>query len=283
MEAIKQIIPLIPEQYASQIRDEEFQTLEEIRFRSGYPVRMRYRHGERAVWPRAEQAVVEEVLQRACQRSIYAHTQTLVNGYVTVFGGHRIGVCGTGVWDGDRIEFLKNPSSLNIRIAKQWLGFADSVIQSIRGSALIFGPPGCGKTTLLRDLIRQLSDKRQQNVGVADERGELSAMSGGQPQLDLGAKTDVMVQLPKGHAIMCLLRSMNPQWIAVDEITTPQDIAVMEDAAYCGVNFLATAHGSSMEDLYHRPLYRNMMEKKIFCQIILMDTNKRYRLEDLVV
>lgn len=281
METIKQIMPLLPERYAAQIRDEEFRTLEEIRIRSGHPLRMRYRRGERELMPISEQVVIEEVLERACQRSIYAYTDTIVNGYVTVLGGHRIGLCGSGVWDGGRISHIKEPSSLNIRIAKEWLGCADDAIHALRCSTLILGPPGCGKTTLLRDLIRQLSDKRYQNVGVADERGELSAMCGGQSQLDLGARTDVMVQIPKGHAMMCLLRTMNPQWIAVDEITSPSDIAAMEEIAYCGVQILATAHGTCLEDLYRRPLYQTLLDRKIFHQVLLMDVHKSYRMEAL--
>lgn len=281
METIKQIMPLLPERYAAQIRDGEFSTLEEIRIRSGYPVRMRYRCGERELLPVSEQAVIEEVLERACQRSIYAYSDTIVNGYVTVPGGHRIGLCGNGVWNGSRIEHIKEPSSLNIRIAKQMIGCADEAIRSLYCSTLILGPPGCGKTTLLRDLIRQLSDNRHQNVGVADERGELSAMFGGRSQLELGARTDVMVQVPKGHAMMCLLRTMNPQWIAVDEITSPGDIAAMDEIAYCGVHILATAHGACLEDLHRRPLYRSLLERKIFQHVLLMDAQKNYRLEEL--
>lgn len=281
MEAINQIMPLLPERYAAQIRDGEFNRMEEIRIRSGYPVRIRYRCGERELLPISDQAVVEEVLERACQRSIYAYSDTIANGYVTVPGGHRIGLCGSGVWNGSKIEHIKEPSSLNIRIAKQVIGCADNAIRSLSCSTLIFGPPGCGKTTLLRDLIRQLSDKRHQNVGVADERGELSAMCGGRSQLDLGARTDIMVQVPKGHAMMCLLRTMNPQWIAVDEITSPGDIAAMEEIAYCGVHVLATAHGTCLEDLQRRPLYRSILDRKIFEQVLLMDMQKNYRMEEI--
>jgi len=283
MSAFKQIMPLLPERYASQFRMEDFTSLEEIRMGCGRPVRLRYRVGERELLPYAERSDVEEVLQRACQRSMYAYENTITQGYVTVAGGHRIGLCGTGVFCRETLQNMKEPSSVNIRIARECMGFANEAIKQLRSSALLLGPPGCGKTTLLRDLIRQLSDHRRQNIGLADERGELSATEGGKPQLHIGIRTDVLVHVPKGQAMMMLLRTMSPHWIAVDEITSPKDIEAMEEISYCGVHLLATAHGSSINDLMNRPLYQRLMDKKLFDQVILIKKDKSYTVEELFI
>lgn len=281
MNGLKQILPLLPEPYAQQLRPDDFVDLEEIRIGCGRPVRLRYTRRERELFPCAGQLVVEEVLQRACQRSMYAYTDSIVKGYVTVSGGHRIGICGTGVMQDQTIRNIREPSSINIRIARERIGYANEAIRYIRESTLLLGPPGCGKTTLLRDVIRQLSDCRKQNIGLADERGELSAMSAGQPQLQIGSRTEVLVHVPKGQAMMMLLRTMNPHWIAVDEITSPEDLHAMEEVSYCGVKLLATAHGASLNDIYHRPLYKKLLETGIFRQLVCIEADKSYRMEDL--
>ena len=139
------------------------------------------------------------------------------------------------------------------------------------------GSPGNGKTTLLRDIIRQLSDKKYQRIGLADERGEISAAVHGMPQLQVGIRTDVLVNVPKSEAAMMLLRTMHPQWIAMDEVTAPADLDVMEHISYCGVFILATAHASSMEDLKRRPLYRRLMQMDIFKSIVQLKEDKSYQ------
>lgn len=281
MNAYDQIWPLLPEVYGKQIMNEDILKLEEIRIGSGRPVRLHFHHGERELYPCANKMVVEEVVQRACRRSIYAHLDTISQGYVTIPGGHRMGICGTGVMDEKNVQNIRDISSLNIRIARERIGYADEAFKVLRNSALLLGPPGCGKTTLLRDLIRQLSDFEKYRVGLADERGELSAMAEGLPWLRVGNRTDVLVHIPKGQAMMMLLKTMNPQWIAVDEITSPDDICAMEEIAYCGVRLLATAHGMSVDDLYNRPLYRKIIDKKIFKQVFLLSSDKSYTMEEL--
>ena len=272
---------LLPEVYAGQIRPQDWEELEELRFGAGRPLRLRYAHRERELWPKSEAHTVEEVLQRACRHSVYAYTDTIRQGYLTVEGGHRIGICGFGVTDGLQVRTLREPSSLNIRVAHQIPGCAGALMPVLQGSALLLGPPGSGKTTLLRDTIRQLSDLRRQRVGVADERGELSACVNGSAQLDLGSRSDVLMNVPKAEAVMMLLRTMNPQWIAIDEITAPDDVAVMEQASYCGVKLLATAHGESIADLSRRPLYRKLMEIGVFRQIVLLRVDKTYTVQEV--
>lgn len=279
---MKNILELLPQVYAGQlselIREEK---PDELRLNVGRPVILRFNRHEKFLWPILEQEQLEAVLRAACRQSVYAHTETIRHGYVTIEGGHRIGICGFGVVENGQVRSIQSYSSLVIRVARQVLGCADRLLPQISGSTLLLGPPGCGKTTLLRDLVRQLSDKRKMRISVADERGELSAGVFGLPQLDIGERTDVMINIPKAEAAMMLLRTMNPQCIAVDEITTAEDIWAMDQISYCGVMLLATAHGAGMSDLTTRPLYKNMMALNIFHKVVILKQDKSYSVQEV--
>jgi len=278
---MKQILSLLPDEYAKQVKGQDLRRLEEIRISAGRPLLLRACGQEQVIWPTISAAGVEEVLRRACRQSVYAHLETIRHGYVTVEGGHRIGLCGTGVLQDGEVQNMVKPSSLVIRIAKEWLGFADELRSVAFGSVLLIGPPCSGKTSLLRDLVRQLSDERKQRVSLVDERGEIAAVLEGTPQNSIGLRTDVLVNVPKRAGIMMMLRTMNPQWIAVDEITAPGDIQALEQASYCGVRLLATAHADSPEDLYQRPLYKEMMKRNIFSHIIHICPDRTYRIQEV--
>lgn len=273
---MEQLISLLPDDHAKQIRIRELRHVEEIRLRVGEPLLLREREKEMWIRPSLSQEAVEDVLRRACRQSVYACQETLRQGFVTVDGGHRIGISGVGVLQNGVVQNLHHPSSLVLRIAREAIDCADSLVGKISNSTLLIGPPCSGKTTLLRDLVRLLSDRCGQRVSLVDERAEISAALHGVPQLDIGMRTDVLINIPKGEAVMMLLRTMNPQWIAVDEITAPADISALEQASYCGVKLLATAHADSVEDLQRRPLYRMLMEKKIFQTVVLLKTDKSY-------
>ena len=144
---------------------------------------------------------------------------------------------------------------------------------------MLLGAPGAGKTTLLRDVIRLLSDRHGRRVCVVDDRQEIAACLDGMPQFDLGGNTDVLSGAPKGKSMELLLRSMNPQWIALDEITAEEDIQAILRASYCGVKFLATAHAGSRQELFSRPLYRRLMEAGIFRNLICLSADHRISIE----
>ena len=251
--------------------------LEEIRLRPHAPILLRFRDGERelsglAVLP----GELELILELASRASLHTVLPQLRRGYLTLQGGHRLGVCGSVRLREGEIHAISPISSLDLRLARQVRGAGEGLLSALCPdgafrSALILAPPGAGKTTLLRDIVRCLSDGvgcRPHRVGLADERGEVAALYRGEPQLDVGRRTDVMEGCPKAQALMLLLRGMNPRVLAADEITAPEDVAAMTNAAGCGVELLCTAHGRGREDLLRRKLYREMMEQGIFHTLV---------------
>ena len=266
---------------------------EELRLRAGRPMTAVLPEGER---PLSGEPVCQEelyaVLEIATQASAHAALERVRSGFFTVRGGHRIGICGTAVVKDGAVANLRQLSSLSIRVAREVRGAAAPVLDRLWSggafqSTLLLSPPGGGKTTLLRDLIRALSDGEGHpalRVGVADERGELAAMYQGVPQLAVGGHTDVLDGCPKGTALLMLLRGMNPQVLAADEITAPEDAAALEMASNCGVALLCTAHGRDLEDLQTRPLYRRLLEEKLFRRLVVIGRDggaRTYRVEEL--
>ena len=251
---------------------------EELRLRVGYPLFVTGAEGEWEVpgGPAVRGTNLWTVLELASQSSVHTVLDRLQSGFVTVRGGHRIGLCGTVRTEGGRITGFGALTSLNIRIAHEIRGSAHAVAPRLMGpdgleSALILAPPGGGKTTLLRDLIRCLSDGDGvpvHRVGVADERGELAGIWEGTAQMELGRHTDVLDGGPKAETLLMLLRGMNPQVLVADEITHPADVEALTQAAGCGVALLATAHGSSVKDISLRPVYRQLLRRNIFRRVV---------------
>lgn len=205
---------------------------------------------------------LDGLLKHICSYSLYAFEDELRQGFITVSGGHRVGVAGQAVLEDDgRIRSIKNISFMNIRISHEIKGAANSVIpymykDDMLLNTLIISPPGCGKTTLLRDLIRQVSDGnpygKGMTVGVVDERSELAGSFCGVPQNDLGMRTDVLDACPKERGMLLLLRSMSPRVIAIDELGSREELDQLRRAQACGCRILATVHGESIEDVERR-------------------------------
>ncbi len=201
-------------------------------------------------------AHIDEAIEIATKSSMYAKQDSISKGFITIDGGHRIGVCGSGVIKEDKVTFIKDISTLNYRLACEVRGCADKLINKIYTdndikNTLVLAPPGAGKTTLLRDAIRQISNKGLR-VSVVDERDEIASLSEGRSHFDLGLNTDILASIPKDRGMMMVLRSMSPQVIATDEIGTLGDIKAIENIINCGVRIITTIHAYNLNDIKRR-------------------------------
>lgn len=215
---------------------------------------------------------LDRVVERMCQGSVYARESEFAQGFLTLPGGHRVGMAGRLAASGGSYRLVPgNITSLNIRLSRQLRGAASQLLTRLGGpdgipSCLIFSPPGAGKTTLLRDLVRQIAVSRQ--VSVVDERGELAGSDELGPRLDLGPLSDVLEFCPKAVGIMWVIRSMGPQVVATDELGAPADLSAVEEASRSGVTVLATCHGRSVKELLLRPGVGEMIRRGCFALLI---------------
>ena len=223
---------------------------------------------------------LKEMLEYISGYSLYAFEEEIRQGFLTVVGGHRVGIAGKTILDGNKIKSLKYISYINLRLSHQIKGCASPILPYIIKDrqichTLIISPPRCGKTTLLRDLIRQVSNGNCYmpgvSVGVVDERSEIAGSYQGIPQNDLGIRTDVLDCCPKAEGMMMLIRSMSPEVVAVDELGNYEDIHAIESVVHCGCKLFATVHGSSIEDIKRKPLLQRLMQEKIFATYCLIE------------
>lgn len=285
---------------AMELPDERKSRVEELRLRARQPMTVLTGEGELSVAAARREAIVtsedlEQMVSGVTEYSRYASVETLCRGYLTVRGGFRLGVCGTAVMREGTVCNIKDVSALALRIVHERIGLAADVATMLFDEAgrfqstLIFSPPGGGKTTLLRDLIRCLSlggaERRALRVAVIDERSEIAASYQGCAQTELGNHTDVLDGCPKAIGIPMVLRAMSPQVIAVDEIVSEADVAAMCAAANCGIGLLATIHAGGVEELSRKPLWRAVMAAGVFFRAIVIENDggaRRYRVEELV-
>lgn len=271
--------------------DINLEKLQEIRLRAGKPLLLtaegreyfvteagKLTEEENRGW-RVSKREISETMEYIANYSMYAYEDEVRQGFLTISGGHRVGIAGKAVMDGGRIRSIKHISFLNIRVSHEVKGCADPVLPYlVKGDeichTLLLSPPGCGKTTLLRDIIRQISDGgphcRGRTVGVVDERSEIGGAYLGIPQNDLGIRTDLLDCCPKAEGMMLMIRSMAPRVLAVDEIGGAADIAAVESAVNCGCRILATAHGYGIDDIRRRPLFQELIEKRLFERYVIL-------------
>jgi stage III sporulation protein AA len=271
----------------------DYDRLQEIRLRMNAPLLIIYGNKEAFISEEAKlvedpsRAVlitkneIRETMEYISNYSLYAFEEEIRQGFITINGGHRIGIAGKTIIEDDVVKGMKHISFINIRMAHQIKGCADPVLPYLVNRqtdgiyhTLIISPPRCGKTTLLRDIIRQLSDGNPylpgMSVGVVDERSEIGACYMGTPQNELGIRTDILDCCPKAKGMMMLIRSMSPQIIAVDEIGSREELDAIDYVIGCGCKLIATVHGSSIEDIRNKPTLSELVKKRLFERYVIL-------------
>lgn len=270
----------VQELIKNNINDGELEMLEEIRVRNNLPLILKIGQAEKVIDYKITTEDINYMFQKICENSIYSYQKQIANGFITVQGGNRVGIVGTAVLDGnDKVINFNYISGLNFRISRQIIGCSNQIVDEIFNgcggiyNTLIISKPGIGKTTLLRDIVRNVSNGmpnkfKGMNVTVIDERGEISATYKGIMQNDLGMRTDVINDIPKYIGMKMAIRSMAPKVIVADEIGNKRDSDAIKYAMCCGVKGIFTAHGASLEELEKNPEISDLLENKIFEKII---------------
>ncbi|MDF2608627.1 MAG: stage sporulation protein [Lachnospiraceae bacterium] len=271
----------------------DYEKLQEIRLRVNAPMLVIYDNNEYFLTTQSKliktdadayiisKNEIRETMEYISNYSLYAFEEEIKQGFITITGGHRVGITGKAVIEDNKIKSIKHISFINIRLSHQVKGCADKVIPYITSKenncyhTLIISPPRCGKTTLLRDVIRQLSEGNEKRpgltVGVVDERSEIGACYMGIPQNELGIRTDVLDCCPKAKGMLMLIRSMSPRVIAVDEVGSGEDIDAIEYVMNCGCKLIATVHGNSIDDIRSKPILGKLVRERIFERYILLN------------
>ncbi len=278
---------MVPDIFTREIQKKidhfEEDALQEVRMRIGRPLIVVNNGQEHVTDYIVTKRDMKETMEYVSDYSLYAHEDEMKQGFLTIDGGHRIGIAGKAIIENQKVRNLRFISSMNVRIAHEFKDCAEGILPCLCRNkeflhTMILSPPGCGKTTFLRDLIRLLSNGtdcvRGQAVGVVDERSEIGACYQGVPQNDLGIRTDLLDGCPKAEGMIMLIRSMSPRIIAVDEIGGEQDIRALKYALHCGCRILATAHGESLEEIRRKPEFMELIREKRFDRYVILSGRK---------
>lgn len=261
--------------------------VEEIRIRLNRPITLKIGQELMILEYIINKEEIDEIFERICENSIYSYKKEICEGFITIKGGHRVGITGTAVIE-EKIKNINYISSLNFRVAREKKDSSKEIIKYIINqkenniyNTLIISSPGCGKTTMLRDIIRNISNGieelnfKPKVVGLVDERGEIAAAYKGIPQNDIGIMTDVMSNFPKSIGMKMLIRSMSPQIIVCDEIGGVEDVQAIKIAICSGVKGIFTAHGRNLEEVMKNPELNSLIKENIVEQIIQLSTQEK--------
>ena len=286
MEELKSILQYFPntikETICQNISTSIIEFIEEIRIRLNRPIALKIGQEVMVIEHIINKEEIDEIFEQICENSIYSYKKEICEGFITIKGGHRVGITGTAVIE-EKLKNINYISSLNFRIAREKKDSSKEVIKNIINqqennvyNTLIISPPGCGKTTMLRDIIRNISNGIKEIglspkvIGLVDERGEIAATYKGVPQNDIGIMTDVMSNFPKSIGIKMLIRSMSPQIIVCDEIGGKEDVEAIKIATCSGVKGLFTAHGKNLEEVIKNPELKTNFQSPVFIFLIFI-------------
>lgn len=286
---MEEVLQFLPEILREKIKQININNIEEIRIRTAKPVILKNNTEEKLVDYITSSETVLQILQKICDNSLYSYQNQICEGFITIKKGHRVGITGNAVIKDGKVITLSYISSLNFRIARQILDCSNKALTYILNNnkvwnTLIVSPPGLGKTTLLKDIIRKISNGIPEmnfkgiTCGVVDERGEISATYKGISQNDLGIRTDVIDNIPKALGMKMLIRSMSPKVIIADEIGSKEDIEAIEYAVSSGVNGIFTAHGESLEQIKENPILNQLILKNYIDKILILDNQRNIHL-----
>lgn len=255
--------------------------IQEIRIKIGKPIILNLSMGEKVLDYRVTNDDLKYMISKISNYSLYAFEEEIKQGYITLKGGHRVGLAGECVLSRGEVRTIKNISSLNIRICREIIGASNKVMKLISENdrvynTLIVSPPKCGKTTILRDIAKNLSNGMYQinlkgkKVTIVDERSEIAACYNGIPQMNVGIRTDILDNCLKKSGMIMAIRSLSPEVLICDEIGTEGDLEALNMAFNSGVNIIVTVHGYNIEDIYSRSVFKELIDKCILERIILL-------------
>lgn len=253
----------------------------EFRIKIGKPILIYSKYGESIINYSPTREDMRSMMQKISSYSLYAYEEDIRQGFITIKGGHRIGIAGECVMEKGEVKTIRNISSINVRICREIIGCSNKVMKYIASShriynTIIISPPKCGKTTILRDIARNISNGVHdlglsgRKVVVIDERSEIGACHFGIPQSDLGIRTDVLDNCLKREGLIMAIRSLSPEVLICDEIGTKGDIEALIMAFNSGVNIITTIHGFTVEDLYKRKVFGDLLDNEILERAIIL-------------
>ena len=260
-------------------------TVQEIRIKSGKPVILNLSYGEKVLDYRTTSEDLKFMMAKVSNYSLYAFEEEIKQGYITLKGGHRVGLAGECVISNGEVRTIKNISSLNIRICREIIGSSNKIMNLITNNnrvynTLIVSPPKCGKTTILRDIAKNISNGMYKinlsgkKVTIVDERSEIAACYNGVPQMNVGIRTDILDNCLKKSGMIMAIRSLSPEVLICDEIGTKGDLEALNMAFNSGVNVIATVHGYDIADVYGRAVFKDLIDNCILERIILLSNRK---------